>query len=54
MKVKIKNGFIKDLKKITSNVRDEIEAFVFSEVPDATSIGDLKNVKKIVGHTSYY
>ncbi len=46
MKVKVKKAFIKDLKKITSNVRDKIEAFVFSEVPDATSIGDLKNVKK--------
>ena len=54
MKVKIKKAFIKDLKKTPSDARNKIEAFVFREVPDATSIGDLKNVKKIVGYTSYY
>ena len=54
MKVKVKKAFIKDLKKIPSDARNKIEAFVFREVPRATSIGNLKNVKKIVGYTSYY
>ena len=54
MQVKIKRAFIKDLHKIPSNARKKIETFVFREVPEATSISDLRNVKKIEGHTAYY
>jgi len=54
MKVKIKKAFLKDLHKIPNSPRRKIEAFVFHEVPEATSIGDLRNVQKIEGHTAYY
>jgi mRNA interferase RelE/StbE len=54
MKVKVKKAFVKDLQKVPTKTRKKIEEFAFHEVPEATSISGLRNVKKIEGHTAYY
>lgn len=50
MIVKYKKAFIKDIKKLPSDVRYIIENLCLSEIPKIQSIAQIKNRKKIKGY----
>jgi mRNA interferase RelE/StbE len=54
MKIKLKKTLIKDLKRIPSETRIQIEALVFEEAPELKAITEIQNIKKIKGHNHFY
>jgi len=54
MKVKFKNTFFKDLKKIPEGVRQQIERLVYVNIPDYDQFSDIRSIKKIEGYENYY
>lgn len=54
MKVKFKNSFIKDLKKLPEGVKQQIERLVYIDIPESDQLADLRSIKKIAGYENYY
>jgi mRNA interferase RelE/StbE len=54
MKVKFKNSFIKDLKKLPTDIRQQIERLVYREIPTLDQLSDIRSIKKIEGYENYY
>ncbi len=54
MELEFRDSFLKDVKRIAETaVKKKITA-VISDSRDATSLLDLKNIKKLEGSTDYY
>jgi len=54
MKVKFKNSFIKDLKKLPEAVKQQIERLVYVDIPELDQFADIRSIKKIEGYENYY
>ncbi|MCI0493448.1 type II toxin-antitoxin system RelE/ParE family toxin [candidate division KSB1 bacterium] len=54
MKVKFKNSFIKDLKKLPIEIKQQIERLVYREIPNFDRLAEIKGIKKIEGYENYY
>ena len=54
MKIYYRKRFLKDLSKIPSKTRMKMEKFVFEEIPEANSIGELRKVEQLKGYASYH
>ncbi|MDO9530394.1 MAG: type II toxin-antitoxin system RelE/ParE family toxin [Syntrophales bacterium] len=54
MKVQYKNKFLKELSKIPSKTRKDIEHFVFTEVPNSKSIFETGKIEKMKGYPFHY
>ena len=54
MKVKFKNAFLKDLKKLPDGVKQQIERLVYVDIPDIDQFSDIRSIKKIEGYENYY
>ena len=54
MKVEYRKRFLKDLSKMPSKTRREIERFAFTELPQTTSMAQLGNVERMEGYPSFY
>lgn len=54
MKVEYRKKFLKDLSKIPSQVRKEIEKFVFDNFPQMNSIFESGKVEKMKGYPTFY
>ena len=54
MKLEIKKSFLKDIKKINDKkLLDEIKN-LFNIIPQAKSLQDIPNLKKMQGYKTYY
>jgi len=54
MKVKFKNSFIKDLKKLPEGVKQQIERLVYVDISELDQFADIRSIKKIEGYENYY
>lgn len=54
MKVEYRKKFLKDLSKIPSQVRKEIEKFVFDNFSQMNSIFESGKVEKMKGYPTFY
>jgi mRNA interferase RelE/StbE len=54
MKIKYRKRFLKQLSKIPSGHRNQIEKFVFEELPNVSSIAETGKIEKMTGYNSYY
>jgi mRNA interferase RelE/StbE len=54
MQLKFKKKFLKQLSELPSQVRSEIEEFVFVKMPVCHSLADAGNIEKMRGFDSYY
>ena len=54
MKIDYRKRFLRELSKIPSRVRLQMETFVFEELPKANSIFELGNVEQMKGYPSYF
>ena len=54
MKVKYNKRFLKEMKKLPGDIRNKIEHFAFSILPESTSLESLGNVEKMKGYSAYY
>ena len=55
MKTQYLPSFLKDLKALKSTpVFESIRSLVFEEIPNASSLEDLKNLKKLKGYENAY
>ena len=55
LEVRYAETFLKDLKTLKSTpCYNKIKSFCFTELPSLASIGDIKNIKKIEGHTNFF
>jgi len=49
-----KKTFLKDLVKLPSYYREQVEKLVFEEVPKLNDISEIQNRKKMKGYQGYY
>ena len=49
-----KKTFLKDLLKLPSYYREQVEKLVFEEIPRFKSISEVPNMKKMKGYRDYY
>jgi len=54
LKIEYHKKFLKDLAKIPSPVRGEIEKFMFERLPKLKTIFESGKVEKMTGYSSYY
>jgi mRNA interferase RelE/StbE len=54
MQILYSKKFLKDLADIPSKQRQEIETFVFENLPTAKNIGDLHKFEKMKGYANCY
>ncbi len=54
MKVKYRKKFLKQLSKIQLNIREQIEEFVFKQLPVTTSISESGKIEKLTGYKGFY
>lgn len=54
MKILYRKRFLKDLARIPSEIRGEIERFVFETLPPAGSLAELGSVERMKGHPTCY
>ena len=54
MKIDYRKRFLKELSKIPTEVRSNIENFVFKELPEAKSVFEMGRVEKMKGYPFYY
>jgi len=49
-----KKTFFKDLVKLPSYYREQVEKLVFEEIPKLDNISEIPNIKKMKGYQDYY
>ena len=54
MKIKYRNSFLKDIKKLRSRREKELIKSVIEKVKQATKPLDIKDIEKLTGHQNYY
>ncbi len=54
MKVKYPKKFLKQLAKIPPCFREQIEEFVFKQLPAVASISESGNIEKLTGYKGFY
>ncbi len=54
MKVKYQKRFLKELARIPSKRREQIEKFVFEEIPEMDSIFESGKVEQMTGYPGFY
>lgn len=54
MTIYYKKKFLKDLSRIPSTNRKEMEAFVFNELPLKKKFNEIDNAEKMTGYSGYY
>jgi len=54
LKVYYQKRFLKDLARIPSKTRNQIEKFVFEEAPSFDSISDYHKIESMRGYPTYY
>ena len=54
MNVEYRKRFLKELAKIPSHIRKEIELFVFEEFPEHKTIFDCKKIEQLKNYPGYY
>lgn len=54
MQVKYKRAFIKDIKQLPPEIREGVERLSLYEIPKLKDNTEIKNLKKIKGHPSFY
>ena len=54
MKIYYQKRFLKDLARIPTKTRNQIEHFVFEEAPSFRSISDSPKIEGMRGYPSYY
>lgn len=54
MKTEYRKRFLKDLSKIPTSLRKEIETFVFEEFPKYKTIFDSKKIEQLKNYTGFY
>jgi mRNA interferase RelE/StbE len=54
MKVLYRKKFLKELSKISPEIRKNIEKFVFDEIPKADSLYSMGNIEKMTGYSLFY
>lgn len=54
MKIVFRKKFLKELAKIPSKTRKQIEKFVFEELPKLDSIDQINRLERMKGYPGYY
>lgn len=54
MQVKYNRAFIKDIKQLPPEIKEDVERLSLYEIPKLKDITEIKNLKKIKGHPSFY
>ncbi len=54
MKVSYRKKFLKQLAGLPLTTRNQVETFVFEQLPNAESIAELGVIEKMQGHRGYY
>ena len=54
MQTKFKKRFLKQLANLPKDVREKIEAFVFDQLPNLTSISENGKIEKMQGYENYF
>jgi len=49
-----KKTFLKDLAKLPSDYREQVEKLVFEEIPILNNISEIPHIKKMKGYQDYY
>jgi len=49
-----KRTFLKDLAKLPSDYRKQVEKLVFEEIPKPNNLFRVPNIKKLKGYQDYY
>ena len=49
-----KKTFLKDLVKLPSYYREQVEKLVFKKIPELNNISEIPNIKKMKGYQDYY
>lgn len=54
MIVKYRKRFLKELSKLPSKIRTQIEQFVFEDLPKLCRISELGSIEKMQGYDGFY
>ena len=54
MKVEYRKKFLKELSKLPSEYANNIEKFVFEELPIYENLGDIGKIEKMSGYKNYF
>jgi mRNA interferase RelE/StbE len=54
LKIEFKKKFLKELAKLPSPYRNNIEKFVFEDLPNFKSISEAKRIEKLKGYNEFY
>lgn len=54
MEIKFKKRFLKQLAELPKDFREKIEAFVFEELPNLSSIAESGKIEKLQGYNNYF
>ena len=54
MKIEYRKKFLKELAKIPSQIRSNIEFYVFEVIPNLNSINDTDKIEKLKGYKSCF
>ena len=49
-----KKSFLKDLARLPSDYREQVEKLVFEEIPELNNVFDAPSIKKMKGYHDYY
>jgi len=49
-----KKTFLKDLLKLPSYYREQVEKLVFEKIPNLSNVSEIPNIKKMKGYQDYY
>jgi len=53
LEVKFKKTFLKDLKRLPTDIREKIQHLAFVKLPSLKSISEIRELKKIKGYDKY-
>ncbi len=54
MEVRYKRAFIKDLKRLSADIRKSIEHLSLDEIPCLNNVNEIKHLKKIKGYDNFF
>jgi len=54
MQLKFKKQFLKQLAKLPNEIRPKIEEFIFVQLPQCQSLGEIGFIEKMQGYNGYY
>lgn len=54
MNVQFRKQFLKELAKVPASLRNEVEKFVFQDIPAAKSLSELRKIEAMKGYHGFY